>query len=30
MKGKFVQVIDKNNPKITHFSSRYYYDLSLS
>lgn len=28
--GKFVQTIDKNNEKVTHFCSDHYYELTLS
>lgn len=28
--GKWVQTVDKNNDKVTHFCSRYYYEMTLS
>lgn len=28
--GKFVQSVDKNNDKVSHFSSWYYYELNLN
>lgn len=28
--GRFIQTVDKNNEKINHFCSRYYYEVSLN